>query len=166
MANQEVPMTTFLGKYKGKANIPFRGICPFHLPRDIFKPYEQKSGRKLYSVYIARWTSTTLLVPDWNPTDKASSSAFFHQSVNLVSRSPFEETFSGWISRRRTRRARRYRRRIRLPSPHPSFWFHFCTLIVMVSHCKSHGQVSNELPDRKLPSGTIRKHDSMVFAVK
>lgn len=62
MANQEVPMTTFLGKYKGKANIPFRGICPFHLPRDIFRPYEQKSCRKLYRVYIARWTSTMLLV--------------------------------------------------------------------------------------------------------
>lgn len=66
------------------------------------RPYEQKGGRKLYRVYIARWTSTMLFVRDWEvPLTKLLPLAF-----STDQRVWQGKAFSGWISRRRTLSAR------------------------------------------------------------
>lgn len=118
------------------------------------QPYKQKGGRKLYRVYIARWTSTTLFVRDWDAHWQSFFHGFFYWPASsatqgkriqaefpdgeLPPRIPVVLGIRGSFSV--------------IPVPIP-FLYVYCSS----SHCTSYERiretkVSNELPDQKLPS--------------
>lgn len=134
---------------RGKgANIPFRGICPFHLPRDIFG--SDRTNRKATGSYIAfilrdelRRRSSSR--PDPPPTKLPQ--LFPLTGTESVFRLNFQPENS---FRTQTRCPRKPSSFSVIPIPIP-FLYAYCHS----SHCASYERrtkVSNELLDRKLSS--------------
>lgn len=116
------------------------------------RSYEQKGGRKLYRVYIARWTSTTFFVREWDPPPTKLLPWLFPLAGELgtgleesVFRLNAENSFRAY-----TRCLPNTSSFSVIPMP---FLYTYCRS----SHCASHERIRgmkicNELPDRKLSS--------------
>jgi len=140
-------MTTSGSRKGSEYTVP--GICPFHLPRDIFG--SGRTNRKAAGSYIAFISRDELRRSSSRvPHRQSFFLGFFHWLASLAARGP-GKTFSCWISKRRTLCARVPVHGIWVPSPSSPFRFHsYCRS----SHCASYEwiceTVCNELPDRKL----------------
>lgn len=99
-------------------------------------PYKQKGDRKLYHVYIARWTSTTIFVHGWGPSpppaNKASSMAFSTDRRVWRHGTKEKRIQAKFPSGELSSRAYPLSSESEVPSPSSLSRFHFCTSIVIV----------------------------------